>query len=410
MINYFKNKLILTIFLIFSVLSGNIYSQNIFNKDDPTKWKYFKIIVNGYDNSFADLINDLQITDLETFSITVDLRDPNTQVIIVGDANDYSSLAFAWQTLSIYTQYSLKNYSGSNKINLENKNISLLDPVKFKNDVKSYDFIGPPRREKYILSTISYINPYIQIFGGKRTGIDIKRSIGFNFGIGNKYSGPFESDQVTLGFNIIGLSLNYSTRFSALNTYKLDPGESDNGFIKQYNNLFTYPNAFELTYTIPFGNFFQIGYYRRTNDDVISGPPKYRFFENGDSAKELPNNILNDKYYINYELRYPVSLLRSPGSELYASYYFKETHIGINARECNVGGSLFDFRMDYMFSSKRNNQFLFELLFSNFAEGLGMASLAIGPSVRITRLENSKIGFHTIFLNARFKIGSLTNF
>jgi hypothetical protein len=58
-----------------------------------------------------------------------------------------------------------------------------------------------------------------------------------------------------------------------------------------------------------------------------------------------------------------------------------------------------------MISKVRNNQFLFEMMFSNLWEGFANSSIAIGPSFRISKLESGKIGLHTFFLNARFKLG-----
>ena len=127
--------------------------------------------------------------------------------------------------------------------------------------IKIKEFIAPPKKERIIRNTTAYINPYLTIFGWERLGIPLKRSIGFTFGFGNKYSGPMESDQVAIGFNILGVNVSYVTRIKELNTHDLGTDSVENKPWKQYNNIFMPPRGLELTYTIPFGNFLEFGVY-----------------------------------------------------------------------------------------------------------------------------------------------------
>jgi hypothetical protein len=42
---------------------------------------------------------------------------------------------------------------------------------------------------------------------------------------------------------------------------------------------------------------------------------------------------------------------------------------------------------------------------SNIAEGFALNSFAIGPSLRLSKLDNNRFGLLTAFLNIRFKLG-----
>jgi hypothetical protein len=63
--------------------------------------------------------------------------------------------------------------------------------------------VSPPTKMQ-INSNSCYINPYIQLFGGERFGLPLKKDIGLSLGLGTPYSGPMETDLVDANFHILG--------------------------------------------------------------------------------------------------------------------------------------------------------------------------------------------------------------
>ena len=80
-------------------------------------------------------------------------------------------------------------------------------------------------------------------------------------------------------------------------------------------------------------------------------------------------------------------------------------NIGLFTRESRLVGSVFDFRANVTLKKIRNLQVLVEIMVSNIAEGFALNSFAVGPSVRVSRLDTGKFGLLTAFLNIRFKLG-----
>jgi hypothetical protein len=401
----------LAVFFVLLFLNAG-YAQQEEDQNNPRSWKYFKILARTEDDSiFLIAQDDLGIDPkLESYTLVVNIIDGNTQnqFVVLGDESDPSALRYAWSQLSKRVQDGLINWGGTNKENLNAKRLDyasvFLDVIR---QIKIKEFVAPPKREKSIRSTTAYINPYFQLFGGEKLGIPLKRSIGFTFGLGTKYSSPFESDLVSIGFNIIGVNISYNTMIDNLNTHAISPEHGDNYPWKQYNNIYSPLRAIELSYVIPLGNFLEVGV---LSDIKIGGyqtssvGPKYVFYRNGDSTQPMPNNVLKGTY-LNAEFRYPFRMFGSTRSHVYVGYYANETNIGLVTRESRLAGAVFDFRTNITLKKIRNFQILVEIMVSNIGEGFALNSFAFGPSVRLSQTENGKFGVITAFVNARFKLG-----
>lgn len=403
--------LALMIFLSPFIQTG-LLAQQEEDADNPRSWKYFKILARAEDDSiFIIAQDDMGIhPKLESFTLVVNLTDGNTQnqYIVLGDENDPSANRYSWSQLSKRVQDGLINWNGTNKENMNQKRLDyasvFLDVIR---QIKIKEFVAPPKRERSIRSTTAYINPYFQLFGGEKLGIPLKRSIGFTFGIGNKYSAPFESDLVSIGMNIIGVNISYNTIIDNLNTHVISEEHGDNYPWKQYNNIYSPLRAIELSYVIPLGNFLEVG----VLSDIKMGGfttgslgPLYKFYENGDSTKQMPNNVLRGTF-LNAEFRYPFRMFGSTRSQVYIAYYANETHIGLLTRESRLAGAVFDFRTNITLKKIRNFQILLEVMVSNIGEGFALNSFAFGPSVRLSKTQNGRFGVITAFVNARFKLG-----
>ncbi|MFZ4590883.1 MAG: hypothetical protein ACOYN6_07790 [Ignavibacteria bacterium] len=400
-------RLAITIFIIFLNFVP-VFSQNVI-ESDPKTYKYFKILANTDDDSvFIEVQKEMSIDPMMmSYILVINVYDsnPENHYIVFGEETDATSLRAAWFTISSKTQKKLLNWSAPNKTNLQSIKLSAVSPFTTGTSfIKLSDFYSPAKLNREVNGKLNYINPYFHLFGGERLGVPLKGSLGASFGIGTKYSGPFESDQISVGLNIIGLSLNYVTRLEGLNTQTLNSKGEGSPFWNQFNNTFSPPNAWEINLALPFGNFFELGFYRPFGENKIGGPARYTFYQNGDSSKAMPNNIVEGNYF-NFEFRYPFRFFNATRSQLYAAYYLKEVNLGFFTRESRLVGSVFDLRINYNISNIRNNQLLFELMISDIFSGFGSTSLALGPSFRFTKLESGNFGLHTFFINARFKLG-----
>ncbi len=387
----------------------NVYSQ-LERDDDPRTWKYFRILARAQDDSvFIKLQDELNIDPkLESYILVVNTLDPSpiNQYVVIGDETSPDASRFLWSDLTKDVQQALLNWTGSNKENLNKKKLNyasvFLDVLK---NIKIKNAISPPGRERDILSTTAYINPYLQAFGGDPLGVPIKKSVGFSFQFGTNYSGPMETDMVGTAFHILGLSVGITTR---IKEFVLKRGGGDTSLVipshnlSNYNNLFAPTIGLEFSYVIPFGNFFELGFFSTIDSGDVDPPQRVL---NTKTGALMPNNVIRGNY-TNFEFRYPFRTFGSTRSKLYFAQKFGEMHLGFLGREMRLAGSQFDVRMDATFaSSKRNFQFLFETMISNLGEGFALSSFAIGPSFRLGTNNDDKFGFLTILLNMRFKIG-----
>lgn len=405
-------KTISFLFLTFLFLQNTAFAQQEEDVNNPRSWKYFKILARAEDDSIFIYVQDDMGIDpkLESYSLVINVQDgnPQNQFVVLGDESDPSAMRYAWAQLSKRVQDGLINWTGTNKENMNAKKLDyasvFIDVIR---QIKIKEFVAPPKRERVIRSTTAYINPYFQLFGGERLGIPLKRSIGFTFGLGTKFSAPFESDQVSVGFNMIGVNVSYITSIDNLNTHAFTPASGDNFPWKQYNNIFSPTRAIELSYVIPLGNFLEVGVLsaiKSAGNTELDYGPKYTFYENNDSTKPMPNNVMKGTY-LNAEFRYPFRMFGSTRSMVYAAYYANEMNIGLITRESRLAGAVFDFRTNITLKKIRNLQILLEVMVSNIGEGFALNSFAIGPSIRLSRKEDGKFGMITGFINARFKLG-----
>ena len=409
-----KNKILISgILLILIVItffqSTYIYSQTEKEiEDNPRTWTYFRILARAQDDSvFIKVQDELNIDPkLESYILVVNISDPFNQYVIIGDENSPDASRFSWVQLSKQVQQELLNWTGTNKENLNKKKItytSVFFDVFKKLKVK--DAIAPPARERDILSTTAYINPYLQAFGGDPLGIPIKKSVGFSFQFGTPYSGPMETDIVGTSFHILGLTVGVTTRIKefVLSTVGGGPVIAEpTQNLANYNNLFSPNIGMQFNYVLPFGNFFEIGYFT-TIDSGEYDPPVTVL--NTVTKKPMPNNVIHGNY-TNFEFRYPFRTFGSTRSKLYFAQKYSEFHLGFIGREMRLAGSQFDFRTDATFgSSKRNFQLLMEIMISNLGEGFALSSFALGPSFRFGTTYNNNFGALTILINMRLKIG-----
>jgi len=378
--------------------------------DNPRTWKYFRIFARADDDSIFSVIQDDMGIDpkLESFTIVVNISDMNAlnNYVTLGDESDPNALRFPWSQLSRKVQEGLRNWSGTNKENLNQKKLDyasvFIDVIR---QIKIKEAVAPPKKERSIRSTTAYINPYLQLFGGERLGIPIKRSIGFTFGVGTKYSGPFESDQMSIGFNMLGVNISYLANIDNFNSHSLGSDSVEFMPWVQHNNIYNPSHAVELSYVIPLGNFLEVG---TLNEIKVKGVdpagPRYIFYERGDRSKPMPNNILKGNYF-NAEFRYPFRLFSATRSFVYVAYYANEVNIGLTTRESRLAGAVFDFRANAVLPKVRNFQLLLEIMVSNIGEGFALNSFALGPSIRLSKRDSGKFGLITGFFNVRFKLG-----
>jgi hypothetical protein len=395
--------------ILFVIPKTSVFAQ-VESDDNPRTWKYFKIFARAQDDSvFIKLQDELNIDPkLESYVLIVNILDPSPQLqyIVIGDETSPDASRFLWSDISTNLQRILLDWAGSNKENLNRKRItytSVFFDVFKKMKIK--DAIAPPVRERDILSTTAYINPYFQFFGADPLGIPLKKSIGFTFQLGTTYSGPMETDIIGTGFNILGLQIGVTTKINELALGSVN--ENDSGYttspqnLSYYNNIYAPDLGIKFSYVLPFGNFFEIGYFSTLDSGSGVNPSKVL---NTSTGKLMPNNIIKGSY-TNYELRYPLRTFGSTKSKIYFAQMFGEKHFGFVGREMRIAGSVFDLRLDATFSSVRNFQILFEPVISNIAEGFALTSFAIGPSFRFGKKPDNNFGLMTVLINMRLKIG-----
>ena len=273
----------------------------------------------------------------------------------------------------------------------------VIDKLRFNN------IINPPTVFQ-ISPTLGYINPYIQIMGGERFGIPLKKDIGISIGFGTPYSGALETNYAEVSFHILGVKAGAFTSIDAMTELK----SSNN-----HNNLFV-TNGLQMSYTIPFGNFFEIGYLSAPDEFDPYLIPRYTT-----NTVNKNNIVLNPdrsiKYqpylltggFLNWEFRYPVKFLGALRSKFYVADFIDEMHAGFMGREMTLGGSVFDLRMDYMFNSPvRPNQFVIDISVQKIFDYWAYSTISIGPSAIVGRLASGNIGLTSIFVNLRVKIGT----
>ncbi len=315
--------------------------------------------------------------------IIVDLRDPNNQTISI-KGTLYPLLALTPETRAKIVTYPFK-------LNLE-ENIhygSVFTRVFERMRVNK--IVSPPTASQ-ISPSVGYVNPFLQAFGGERFGLPIKNDIGFSMGFGTPYSGPLETNFLEANLHILGVFGGAFTKIDEL----IDIKQGNN-----HNNLYT-KSGFQIGYTLPFGNFFQVSYMKVLDDYNLQDSMKYTKY----NTDKYQAKILNGSYF-NWEFRYPISVLASTRGKFYVARYVNEWHVGYSGRELSFAGSTFDLRIDIMPKSDvRQPQYLLDILVQKIAESWAFSAFAIGPSAIFSTTEEGKFGLTSIFANLRLKIGT----
>src|SRR5690606_2367525 len=178
--------------------------------------------------------------------------------------------------------------------------------------------INPPSVFQ-ISPTLGYINPFLQFMGGERFGFALKKDIGFSFGIGTPYSGALETNYYEINFHILGLRAGMVSNDDTFIEHKYE---------NNHNNIY-FTKSFQVNYTVPFGNFFEFGYFKTMNEFDSARSSRYLFEDN---IALLPNGKILDPFlvdgeYYNWEFRYPIRILESTRSKIYIAKFLNEIHI-----------------------------------------------------------------------------------
>ncbi len=322
--------------------------------------------------------------------VIVDLRDNTNQTISVKGAL-YPLLALEEDLRSRILVYPFK-------LNLEETINYGSVFTNVLNKLRSKKIVNPPSVFQ-ISPTLGYINPFLQFMGGERFGFALKKDVGFSFGIGNPYSGAIETNFYEINFHILGLKVGYISNDDTFIEHK----HSNN-----HNNIYI-TKSYQVSYIVPFGNFFEFGYFKSINNfDSL----QTLLYSSEQNIARLKNGRILDPFLVegafyNWEFRYPIKILESTRSKIYVEKYLNEIHIGYTGRELSLAGSVFDLRFDAMVKSKeREPQYVMDILVQKVFEYWAFAAITIGPSVIFGTLDNGKPGFTSLFVNVRLKVGS----
>jgi len=327
--------------------------------------------------------------------IVVDLRDANNQTI--------SIKSVLYPFLAVPPELRARIITYPFKLNLEEDiNYGSVFTRVFQK-IRINKVTQPPTKMQ-ISPTLGYINPFFQLQGGERLGLSLKQDVGLSLGIGTPYSGALETNMMEVNFHILGVKAGIFSHIDAM----IEAMKEQN-----HNNLI-FSEGFQVNYVIPFGNFFEFGYFKATSK--IGEASLHRYLDtdegatvfNSDSTIKYQARVIhNEQSFLNWEFRYPVSILGSTRGKVYVAQYLDEWHFGLLLREASLAGSTFDFSFDGMPGSKyREPQYNINILVQKIMEGWGFSAFAIGPSASLSRLDDGGFGFTKIFVNLRFKIGT----
>jgi len=327
--------------------------------------------------------------------IIVDLRNENDQTISI-KGSLYPLLALAPETRARIITYPFK-LNLEETINFGSVFTRVVEKIRFKK------VVNPPSKFQ-ISPTLGYINPFLQLFGGERFGWSLKKDVGFSFGIETEYSGPLETNYIEAGFHMLGFYGGVYSNVDAITELR-----SSNG----HNNLYV-TEGFRLSYVIPFGNFFEIGFISSTSDFTESQIVSYLYKgENKGNVVLNPDGTIRYQPYffegdvLTWEFRYPLKVMGSTRSKVYVASFINETHIGFFGREMALAGSVFDFSFDAMVSSPvREPQYVFDIIIQKIFDYWAFSSIAIGPSGILGTLDDGSFGVTSLFLNFRVKVGT----
>jgi hypothetical protein len=315
--------------------------------------------------------------------IIADLRDANNQTLSIKGVI-YPFLAFKPDTRAKIQIYPFKLNLGES-INYGSVFTRVLDRIKIKK------LFAPPTVYQ-ISSVLEYINPFLQIFGGERFGFPIKGDIGLSFGFGTPYSGPLETNLIEANFHILGVTVGAFSSFDQLTNLNI---------MSSNNNLYV-TGGYQVGYVFPFGNFLQVSY-----SNVLSKPTTAQINKYKVNDAKNPHIKIIDGASMNWEFRYPISVLGSTRGKVYAGQYFNEWHIGYTGRELSIAGSTFDFRFDAMpHSDIREPEYVVDLLVQKIFDSWSFSAIAIGPAAIFGNNRQGKFTCTSLFLNLRLKVGT----
>ena len=327
--------------------------------------------------------------------IVVDIRDPNNQTISIKGAL-YPFLALDPELRAKIITYPFK-LNLEETINFGSVYTRVINKLRFEK------ILVPPTVFQ-ISPSLGYINSYFQLMGGERFGIPLKKDVGISVGFGTPYSGALETNFVEGNFHILGFRGGIYTAVNAFVELKSS---------QNHNNLFV-SGGYQFAYTIPFGNFFEVGYLASSEDFTTTQILKYteqtvnknNIVYNPDSTIKYQPYLLTGSY-INWEFRYPVKVLGATRGKFYVAQFIDEWHIGYTGRELSLAGSVFDLRFDAMVSSKiRQPQYVCDILVQKIFDYWAFSTIAIGPSAIFSTTRTGSFGVTSIFFNLRIKVGA----
>lgn len=385
------SKYIFLIIILFLCLG---YSQSLFAQDEKEQIVYYQM--EPLDDSLFIKIQEALFIDPPDpkAEIIVDLRDANNQTI--------SIKGVLYPFLAVTPELRARIITYPFKLNLEEDITYSSVFTRVIQKIRFGKFAQPPTKMQ-ISPTLGYVNPFFQLQGGERMGMALKQDVGLSLGVGTPYSGALETNFIEANFHILGVRAGIFTHIDAM----IEAMKEQN-----HNNTIV-SEGYQINYVLPFGNFFEFGYLKATTK---IGDPKRQSYLNkaagtvvtkNDTVKYEARIIDGNQSYINWELRYPVSVLGSTRGRVYLAQFLDEWHFGFAFREMSLAGSTFDFGFDGMPGSKyREPQYNINLLVQKIMEGWGFSAFSIGPSISLSTLDTGSFGITKIFVNLRFKIGT----
>jgi hypothetical protein len=373
-----NQKLLLIVLICLLSAAGRIYSQ----QEEPVR--YFQMEPLD-DSLFIKIQQEVFIDPPDPKAeIIADLRDPNNETVSIKSII-YPFLAFKPETRAKIQTYPFKLNLEEN-VNFGSVFTRVIERLKIRK------IFSPPTAYQ-ISSTLQYINPFLQVFGGERFGMSIKNDIGISIGLGTPYSGALETNFLEANFHILGFSGGFFSFDNTLTSIKR---------VNNNNNLYATGVGYQIAYVLPFGNFLQVGY-----TDILSEVTESMILKlKGADTVNSHVKVIHGPS-VNWEFRYPISILGSTRGKIYFGKYLNEWHVGYTGRELSLAGSTFDFRFDAMPKSDiRNPQYVIDLMVQKIFDGWGFSALAIGPTAIIGKDKSNRTTFTSIFLNFRFKIGT----
>ncbi|HMN24703.1 MAG TPA: hypothetical protein PKE38_09385 [Ignavibacteriaceae bacterium] len=381
--------------VVFLIIVINLGFNSVFAQDEEEQIRYYQM----------EPLDDSLFINIQT-ALFIDPPDPKAEIVVdLRDANNQtiSIKSVLYPFLAVPPELRARVITYPFKLNLEEDiNYGSVFTRVFQK-IRISKVTQPPTKMQ-ISPTVGYVNPFFQLQGGERLGLSLKQDVGLSLGIGTPYSGALETNMMEVNFHILGVKAGIFSHIDAM----IEAVKTQN-----QNNIIV-SEGFQINYVVPFGNFFEFGYFKATSKIGIDRRNRYLNVSEGatvlnpDSTAKYQARIIDDEQsYLNWEFRYPLSVLGSTRGRVYVAQFLDEWHFGFALREASLAGSTFDISFDGMPGSKyREPQYNINLLVQKIMEGWGFSAFAIGPSASLSRLDDGGFGFIKIFVNIRFKIGT----